>query len=401
MPTHLLAAPALILCLSAIAPAAPGHGPARKLITYGWDSMDERQLEAAAGDLQHLPFDGLSVLNGHYVHTFHNRDGLDDDTIEAAVRTMSRIPWGRFTDNFMYMFSGAHSQWFDDAAWADDGHIIRNVRTLARMGRAGGCRGIIFDPEFITPGQEREAGPWNYEHQALHTEKSFEAYRAQVSAAHAIFVDLHSNSRDAHTLSTYMTPQERATGMERIVYLALKHSDRYVWFYTQKPRYLHNDLVEPLMIPAILRAKRKVAANEPLGFDWEPIERRAGDAYHRAQSGDIVPLATTVARATTSLPKLDGRLDDEIWTGASRLGPFQSFLTSPHPLTAQAKAYMAYDDTNLYVAFRCDIKDKRTKFDATDIARDNEQRGRGDLVEIGIAADETASAYLGGGLALG
>lgn len=504
MHRHLVAAFGLLIIWAVSVPAV--HGQEKKLIHYGWDTMDERQLEQAVGRLQHLPFDGLSVRNRTYIHTFHNRAGLDEKSVGAAVAAMSRIEWGKFTDNFVNMFAGAHSQWFNDEAWADDGHIIRNVRTLARMARAGRCRGIIFDPEFITFAQQRRAGPWNYEHQALHTSRSFDEYRvmvrrravqiidaieaelpnptfltlfwgqygfrdlamdtdpklvkevlggeeygllhdfflgllegadegtkivdgnepsyyansaeafqeanefthekmlnlvpaelhdkyrAQVSIGHAIYVDVHSNTRESHYISTYLTREERALKMERIVYLALQHSDRYVWFYAQKPRYMYGNLVDPLMIPAIDRARRKVATGAPLDIDWEPIERRAGKAYNRVKNADIVPLEAKVVRAT-SAPKLDGKLDEPFWAGATELGPFTKFMIGPHPLTAAAKAWMAYDDTNLYLAFRTDIHDKRTKLEGPELGRDNEQRGNGDYLEVGVAADEDASAY--------
>jgi hypothetical protein len=496
----------LMLCISAAAHAADKQSSDKKLIHYGWDTMNEQQLEQAVGKLQHLPFDGLSIRNRTYINTFYNRGGLDDASIEAAVAATSRIKWGKFTDNFVNMFAGAHSQWFNDAAWAEDGHIIRNVRTLARMAKAGKCRGIIFDPEFITHEQERKAGPWNYEHQELHTRKSFDEYRAmvrrravqiidtieaelpnptflslfwgqygfrdlamdtdpklikevlggeeygllhdfflgllegadpgtkivdgnepsyyansaerfqeqnafvhetmlnlvpaelhdkyraQVSIGHAIYVDVHSNTRESHYISTYLTRPERALGMERIVYLALKHSDRYVWFYAQKPCYLLGNLVDPLMIPAIEQARHKVATGAPLGIDWDPIERRAGKAYNRAKNVDLVPLTAKVAR-TTSAPRLDGKLAEPFWESATRLGPFTKFMTGPHPLTAAAKAWMAYDDTNLYLAFHTDIHDKRTKLEGPELGRDNEQRGNGDYLEVGIAADEAAAAY--------
>ena len=106
------------------------QSPSKKLIYYGWDTLNEHQAENAAPHLQHLSFDGLTIRNGQYVRTFHNRAGLDDETVEASIGAMSRIRWGRFTDNFVAMFAGAHGQWFDDEAWSDDGHITRNLRRL-------------------------------------------------------------------------------------------------------------------------------------------------------------------------------------------------------------------------------------------------------------------------------
>ena len=74
-------------------------------------------------------------------------------------------------------------------------------------------------------------------------------YRAQVRMGQAVYADVHSNTRGQAYPSTFMTPEERAMAMEWVVYHALKNSDKYVWFYTEKPAYLVNRLVAPQMIP--------------------------------------------------------------------------------------------------------------------------------------------------------
>jgi len=487
------------------ASGASGAAVEKKLIYFGWDMMSPSQLAEKVGGLQHLPFDGLLVRSTNFCYTFYNKN-VNEKAVEENVDAMSRIKWGKFTDNFMYMVTGDNVDWFDEAAWADDGYILKNARAIARMGRAGGCKGIFFEPEFIYWGRPED--PWNYRTQARHKEKSIaecramvrkrgrqfinaiEEYmpdttfltafwgvhytpvakiaaetdpevinrilaeasdygllhdfmlgilegadkgtmiidgneysyyrkrsedynkdyhfihqtmlgavpeelrykcRAQVSAGHAIYSDLHSNTRGKAYLSTFMTPDERAMAMERVVYNALKNSDKYVWFYSQAPQYLKNIRVAPEMIPAIERARRKVARNEPLGFDFEPIEEKAGKAYNRARSGKITPSEAEIMRAPAP-PKLDGKLDDEVWKKASKLGPFQNFHMASQPLETTTMAYMAYDDTNLYIAFRCNDPAK-SKLGASEIHKEEEQRGGGDLIEVGIAADEDASKY--------
>lgn len=500
------------VCLTGESRAAPLE---KKLINFGWDMHSPAQLAERIGELQHLPFDGLTVrVSGddesrktNFCYPFFNRD-VDLDAAESHVEAMSRIEWGRFTDNFLYLTTADNVDWFDEKAWNDkDGFILQNVRAMARLGRAGGCRGILFDPEHIYWGQP--AGPWKLHEQARRDEKSvaeFRAmvrkrgaqfinaieqhmpdvtfltlfwviqyapveqmaresdparidalvadekqeygllhdfmlgvlegadrgttivdgnerayyarhyqdfnryyhavkqgalgavpealrykYRAQVQMGQAIYTDVHSNTRPQHSFATYMTPDERALSLEQVVYNALKNSDRYVWFYTELPSYLNNKRVEAPMIPAIERARRKVAANEPLGFDFEPIEKKASKAYKKAEWSAVEPSTAEIARAVTP-PQIDGNLDDEAWSSASRLGPFQCFRTAVQPLETTTTAWMAWDQEHLYIAFRNEDP-KKGKLDGSAIEKEEEQRGYGHLVQVGIATDDKASSY--------
>ena len=79
----------------------------------------------------------------------HPRIAIDEAVVAENVEAMSRIKWGKFTDNLMYLVPGDNIDWFDETAWADDGFILQNVRAIARMGLAGGCRGILYNPEFV------------------------------------------------------------------------------------------------------------------------------------------------------------------------------------------------------------------------------------------------------------
>jgi len=495
----------VFVLLVSVSAAAFGRPIAKKLIYFGWDMKSPAELETSIGNLQRVPFDGLAVRATKFCYTFYNKN-VDGAAVKASVKAMSRIKWGKFTDNFMYMAPGDNVDWFDEAAWSDDGYILKNVRALARMGRAGKCKGIMFNPEFVYWGRPHD--PWSYKTQARRKEKSVAEYRsmvrkrgaqfinaieeympdttfltlfwgikyspvdkiaiatdpeavnkiiaeasdygllhdfmlgmldaadkgttivdgneysyyrhdfdgynhdyhfihqtmlgavpeelrykyrAQVSAGQAIYADLHSNTRGRTCLSTFMTPGERAMAMEWVVYNALKNSDKYVWFFAELTQYLKNMRVAPEMIPAIDRARLKVARNEEIGFDFKPIERRAGKAYNQAKSGDIKPSKAEIARAGAP-PKIDGKLDDELWKKASQLGPFQNFCMATNPIETKTMAYMAYDDANLYIAFRCDDP-MRTKPDVAEIDKEEEQRGSGHMVEVGIADDDEASNY--------
>lgn len=181
---------ALVSGITALSLAAPsvvmGEDLSKKLINFGWDMLPPDRLEKKIGELQHLPFDGLTVRATDFCYPFFNKH-VDGAAVEANVEAMSKIQWGKFTDNFMYLTAAAEGQWFDDQAWSNDGAIIKNVRAIARMGHAGRCKGILFDPEFVYWGQP--AGPWQYAKQARHQEKSLEEYRGMVRQRGRQFID--------------------------------------------------------------------------------------------------------------------------------------------------------------------------------------------------------------------
>jgi len=318
---------------------ASGADLEKKLINFGWDMHEPAELVRALERICYYK-------------------DADAAVVEANVEAMSKIKWGKFTDNFMYMNlgteAGRRATWFNEAAWGDDGYFLKRVRAVARIGHAGGCKGILFDPEY--------GGDWSYKNQKDNKEKSlveyramlrkrgaqfikaieaeiptpvfltlfwsfnkvteladiahaqdpqlindiiggaryglvhdfmlgivegadkstmfidgnevsyyaddFEdynaayhyirqtmlgaipeelryKYRAQVHVGHAIFADFHHNTRGLAVPSTYMTPKERAITIEWVVYHSLKNSDKYVWFYTEKPQYLRNVRVPP------------------------------------------------------------------------------------------------------------------------------------------------------------
>ena len=91
-----------------------------------------------------------------------------------------------------------------------------------------------------------------------------------------------------------------------------------------------------------------------------------------------MPQHASITRAAAT-PAVDGRLDDEAWQSAATLGPFDKFLTATWPVEVNAVVRMAYNDSNLYIGYRCE-----------DPTREKLEAG---AVEIAIAADPEASKY--------
>jgi hypothetical protein len=105
----------------------------------------------------------------------------------------------------------------------------------------------------------------------------------------------------------------------------------------------------------------------------------------RAQSGHLP--VYEVSRTATPV-KVDGKLDDVVWTKAPRFGDFRMNLDgSPSASKTEAKAL--YDDNFLYVSFRC----PDNNIWAT-LKRRDEHLWEEEVVEIFLQADPHQSSYI-------
>jgi hypothetical protein len=100
-----------------------------------------------------------------------------------------------------------------------------------------------------------------------------EKYRRQVQAGQALYVDhlfaLRQPRRDSY-VSFKMTPEEQAKWFEHNTYYALYTTDEYVWCYSERMNWWKNETPAGLE-DAILRARKKIAAGEELGYTIEPL----------------------------------------------------------------------------------------------------------------------------------
>ena len=72
-----------------------------------------------------------------------------------------------------------------------------------------------------------------------------------------------------------MTSTDRAKWFEHNAYYALRTSDRYAWLYTEDMNWWKNDKLPEGFQDALLRAKTKVNAGQPLGFEIDQIIQAA------------------------------------------------------------------------------------------------------------------------------
>jgi hypothetical protein len=89
--------------------------------------------------------------------------------------------------------------------------------------------------------------------------------------------------------------------------------------------------------------------------DWQRFV--VADVLRYVLTGAVMPPAQAVCPRTSQPPKVDGVLDDPVWRTAAPLGEFSCFgpREGKPPFATEAK--MAWDDANLYVAFRCEDPD--------------------------------------------
>jgi len=217
-------------------------------------------------------------------------------------------------------------------------------------------------------------------------------YRKHVQAGHAVWVDNLCNLLPMRRTSSAMSPEERAKWVEHNVYYALKTSDRYVWMYSQYMNWWENRRVPLYLEEAILSAKRKVDNGEPLGFDIVPVCRRANKRL-RADRAEFRPRTARVRRLTGPAPAIDGGLDDAAWKTATSLGPFAAIVEAPEYDLTEKRAYVTYDERNLYVAFRCaepDVKKKCPSFRRFD---DGAWREDWDDVSVILAPEQDHNAW--------
>jgi hypothetical protein len=111
----------------------------------------------------------------------------------------------------------------------------------------------------------------------------------------------------------------------------------------------------------VLSAQQKAGdASEPeqgQGVEIEPAVE-AVSSPPAVDAGVLTGRPTVVPARTSSPPRIDGRLDDAIWRGASRITEFsQQRPLEGVPATERTEVFVAYDSSNLYFAIRAHYSD--------------------------------------------
>ncbi len=122
----------------------------KKIIEWGWDYPTSTWLRDNIEKAEAMPFDGV-------VLALRTRDGrnssmqmwsanrIDYNALAYMAEDMAGTPFKRLTDRFIQAnIEPGNVNWSDDDAWAG---VLHNYALAARIAKAGGCKGFIFDTE--------------------------------------------------------------------------------------------------------------------------------------------------------------------------------------------------------------------------------------------------------------
>lgn len=179
----------------------PSSQTAKRLIEMGWDQPQPWFLKQNLKSFEARDFDGLVVGPSVGTEVFNKKPYADADVARdrADLEAAKSL---RLTENFLRIDSRLEPgwSWFSDADWAA---TETNVRNFARMAKAGGFRGVLFDTEPY--GQN----PWAFS-SALYPGKTFAEVGAVVRSRGASFMNaLQSEMPSVRVLTLYFVASLR------------------------------------------------------------------------------------------------------------------------------------------------------------------------------------------------
>lgn len=146
---------------------AAGNPPEKKLIAVGWDMPNAERLRANLAIMEQAPLQGCSVRfagpgNKPNLWFSFTREPYDPQVVAQFLADLQAVKPQQLTDRFLLLNANPGDvDWFDDVGWKV---IVDHWRTGARVARAGGLKGIMFDPEAYRP--PHSAFDWSRQPQA-------------------------------------------------------------------------------------------------------------------------------------------------------------------------------------------------------------------------------------------
>lgn len=127
------------------------------IIEFGWDYPDVKILHKQIDSMQNTSFNGICFSLQRSIMEAFDTVSKTDGYFEYDK--LEKIKWGKYTDNFIILrgFSKTGGNWFDDSAWIK---IEKNITSLSKAIKAGGLKGILFDPEYYYP--DSLYNPWTF-----------------------------------------------------------------------------------------------------------------------------------------------------------------------------------------------------------------------------------------------
>ena len=145
----------------------------KKLIEYGWDVPTPEYVRDHIQEMEKRPFEGVMFRlpnSGGRVFDIANWE-KNKAALQGQIKIASAIKWSRFTDNFLSMYAASTMDWFSDSDWEK---VLSAVEFNARVAKAAGCVGVMFDPE------PYGTNPWNYSKQTNADKYSHAEYSTKI-----------------------------------------------------------------------------------------------------------------------------------------------------------------------------------------------------------------------------
>jgi len=182
-------------------------------------------------------------------------------------------------------------------------------------------------------------------------------YTNHVFAANALYMDYVFDKQGiGYNVASGMTDEEKAKWFEHNAYYALKTTDEYVWLYSERMNWWTHENWPAGIKEAIISARQKLMNGEPLGYDLKSTFTNAQNRLSKLLHDRLIRRSAKIPRLKDETTmSIDGKLDEPFYQQENSLAPFVT-LISPHKNQQAAvltKAFVSYDDKNLYIAFRC------------------------------------------------
>jgi hypothetical protein len=187
-------------------PPSPNPPPAgqttKKLIELGWDQPQPWFLKQNLNSFEARGFDGV-VVGPSFGTEIFNKTPYADADVARDRRDLEAAKSTTLTQNFLRMDSRLEPgwNWFSDQDWAA---VETNARNFARLAKAGGFRGVLFDTEPY--GQN----PWAFS-KALYPNKTFAQVGVTLRSRGASFMRaLQSEMPEVRVLTLYFVAVMKA-----------------------------------------------------------------------------------------------------------------------------------------------------------------------------------------------
>lgn len=223
-------------------------------------------------------------------------------------------------------------------------------------------------------------------------------YQTQVQVSQALYVDYVFALGvwgERAVPARMLTAEERAKWFEHNTYYALQSSDEFVWLYSEKMNWWKNTGLPPGMHEAVESAKGKLASRKPLGFEMADVLKAAKEKQDAEMRAKLIRRTAEIGRlaAGQKPPTIDGKLDDLVWRAMKPLDEFVGYVSLKDPKPkAQTRAWVTYDDQNLYIAFQC-AEPKKAQMKVEGDRRDD-SIWMGDSVDIFLTKGATPTPYV-------